>query len=194
MTILLINGSANIEGFDYGKLNDSLHDVAKQTLISLGHHVLETFIKDGYDKHQEETKFLSANVIIYQFPIWWFGQPWPLKKYIDEVFFRSQLYNGSGRTRENQNPELYGTGGLLKNKKFMVNTTQAAPESVFNNKNTFFKGANMDDVLLPVYKQNEFMGVNEQLPSYHVYDVYFQDNIDEIIDKYKEHLTKIFSL
>ena len=35
MTILLINGSANIEGFDYGKLNDSLHDVAKQTLISL---------------------------------------------------------------------------------------------------------------------------------------------------------------
>lgn len=52
----------------------------------------------------------------------------------------------------------------------------------------------MDDVLLPVYKQNEFIGINEQLPSYHVYDVYFQDNIDEIIDKYKEHLTKIFSL
>ena len=34
----------------------------------------------------EIEKYLWADTVIYQMPGWWMGEPWILKKYIDDVF------------------------------------------------------------------------------------------------------------
>lgn len=46
MKILLINGGAPFNG-NGGKLNKTLHDLAKKTLESLGHETRETTIHEG---------------------------------------------------------------------------------------------------------------------------------------------------
>lgn len=193
MKVLLINGSAALEGTEKGKLNDSLHDVAKKTFTELGFDVLETIIKNGYNYQEEVDKYFAADVIIYQFPIWWFGQPWTLKKYIDEIYSsKPNFYKSGWRTGTERDAVLYGTTGVLENKKFMVNTTQAAIKEVFDNPDSFMEGKSMDDMLFPIYKQNNYIGIKDRLPGYHCYNVYFYEDINVLLDGYKQHLLKIF--
>lgn len=68
-----------------GRSNCTLHDVAKQTLENLGFEVLQTHIDKGYNVQEEVQKWLDSDAIIYQMPGWWMGEPWIVKKYIDEV-------------------------------------------------------------------------------------------------------------
>lgn len=56
MNILLIDGGKAF-AHSAGRLNHTLHQVARDTLSALGHHVRETVIDDGYDIHQEVEKF-----------------------------------------------------------------------------------------------------------------------------------------
>ncbi|EQB5859007.1 NAD(P)H-dependent oxidoreductase, partial [Campylobacter coli] len=81
--ILLLNGAKSF-GHSGGKLNDTLHEVAKESLLNLGLKVDETYIDKGYDIENEVAKILNADAIIYQMPGWWMGEPWIVKKYIDE--------------------------------------------------------------------------------------------------------------
>ena len=83
-TILLLNGGKAF-GNSGGRLSQTLHNVAKQTLQNLGFKILETHIDEGYDEQTEVQKWLDSKVIIYQMPGWWMGEPWIVKKYIDEV-------------------------------------------------------------------------------------------------------------
>ncbi|HEE0016347.1 TPA: NADPH quinone reductase MdaB, partial [Campylobacter jejuni] len=46
--ILLLNGAKSF-GHSGGKLNDTLHEVAKESLLNLGLKVDETHIDKGYD-------------------------------------------------------------------------------------------------------------------------------------------------
>lgn len=64
-TILLLNGAKAL-GVSQGRLNCTLHDVAKQTLENLGFKVLETHIDKGYEEQTEIQKWLDSDVIIYQ--------------------------------------------------------------------------------------------------------------------------------
>ena len=63
-TILLLNGGKAF-GESGGKLNEALHNVAKETLENLGFKVLETHIDKGYDKDKELQKILDSDVLIW---------------------------------------------------------------------------------------------------------------------------------
>ncbi|EAL56569.1 modulator of drug activity (mda66), partial [Campylobacter coli RM2228] len=76
--ILLLNGAKSF-GHSGGKLNDTLHEVAKESLLNLGLKVDETYIDKGYDIENEVAKILNADAIIYQMPGWWMGEPWIVK-------------------------------------------------------------------------------------------------------------------
>ncbi len=71
-TILLLNGGKAF-GNSGGRLSQTLHNVAKQTLQNLGFKILETHIDEGYDEQTEVQKWLDSKVIIYQMPGWWIG-------------------------------------------------------------------------------------------------------------------------
>lgn len=76
--IFLINGMKAF-GHSKGQLNTTLHDVAKETLAAMGHELRETTIDHGYEIEQEIQNYLWADVVIYQMPGWWMGEPWIVK-------------------------------------------------------------------------------------------------------------------
>lgn len=154
--ILLLNGRKSF-GHSKGRLNETLHNEAKNTLQNLGFNIDETYIDKGYNIEKEVQKILKAKVLIWQMPGWWMGEPWIVKKYIDEVFTagKDRLYANDGRTREDTSKK-YGSGGLIDNKKYMFSLTWNAPLEAFTDQNQFFEGVGVDGVYLHLHKANQF--------------------------------------
>lgn len=190
-TILLLNGAKAL-GISKGRLNCTLHEVAKQTLESLGFEILQTHIDKGYDEQTEIQKWQMSDVIIYQMAGWWMGEPWIVKKYIDEV-----CHEGAGKFftsdgRHSATPTKgYGTGGLLKDKKYMFSLTWNAPIEAFIEPNDFFEGAGVDGVYFHLHKAHQFMGMSA-LPTFICNDVMKNPQVEQYIKDYEMHLKKVF--
>ncbi|MBF1259249.1 MAG: NAD(P)H-dependent oxidoreductase, partial [Lautropia mirabilis] len=104
MNILLIDGGQAFR-FTEGRLNHTLHQTARETLTALGHAVKETVIEQGYATVAEVEKWLWMDAVVWQMPGWWMGEPWTVKKYVDEVFSEGvgedKLVANDGRHRVN---------------------------------------------------------------------------------------------
>lgn len=187
--VLIIN-SAIAHLHANGQLNNTLIDIAKQTLESLGHIVKITKIVDEYNPLNEMEKFKWADIIIYQFPAWWMSFPWQLKKYIDEIFLQGIAYETDGRTRSNLNKK-YGSDGLFNSKLYMLSATWNAPLSAFEDKDDFFGGVGVDNVYLHFHKLNQFIGM-KPLPTFLLNDVIKNPNIELFKKKYIAHLLNLF--
>ena len=189
--ILLINGHQYWE-IAPGKLNKSLIDIAEKHLLEKGYTVKKVHIDDSYNPKEEVEKFMWADFIIFQTPVYWFSIPWGFKKYIDEVYMEGYgvMFDDDGRSDEN--PEKnYGTGGLLKGKKYMLSTTWNAPNGAFNNKDELFEGKNVDEVFFYFHKAQKFVGL-EPLPSFSCHDVIKNPQIKTDFERYKAHLSEVF--
>ncbi|MDR0484731.1 MAG: NAD(P)H-dependent oxidoreductase, partial [Alphaproteobacteria bacterium] len=73
--ILIINGAKEF-AHSSGKLNDSLVQLANDFFLKNNFNVKITNVDKGYDITEEIEKFLWADCVIYQFPVWWMGYPW----------------------------------------------------------------------------------------------------------------------
>lgn len=191
MKILLLDGGKNF-GHSAGQLNHTLHGVAKETLTALGHDIQETVITDGYDIEAEIEKFLWMDAVIWQMPGWWMGEPWSVKKYVDEVFTigHGKLYASDGRHRANPT-ENYGKGGLLQGRKHMLSLTWNAPIEAFDRPNDFFSGVGVDGLYMHFHRANEFLGL-EALPTFICNDVIKAPDVPKFIEDYKAHLQNVF--
>ncbi|MBR8462858.1 NAD(P)H-dependent oxidoreductase [Campylobacter sp. faydin G-105] len=190
--ILLINGGKAF-WTSGGKLSDTLCEVAKDTLLGLDKEVSETIIDKGYDNDKEVEKWLSADVVIWQMPGWWMGEPWIVKKYIDDVFSAGGLKFIKSDGRSHVNPAInYGKGGLLKGKKYMFSLTWNAPIEAFTWENEFFGGVGVDGVYMHLHKAHEFIGMSA-LPTFICNDVIKNPQVKKYICDYKAHLIKIFN-
>lgn len=191
MKILLINGSTTF-AHSGGQLNDTLHAMAVETLSALGHEVRETVIARGYVEQEEVDKILWADTLIYQMPGWWMGAPWTVKKYIDEVFTAGHgtLYANDGRTRSDPSKQ-YGTGGLLKDKSYLLSVTWNAPIEAFDAFGNFFDGRGVEGVYYPFHKSQQFIGL-KALPSFLAVDVIKAPNVPATLESYRAHLEKLF--
>ncbi|WP_413736950.1 NAD(P)H-dependent oxidoreductase [Sodalis sp. RH21] len=189
--ILIINAGKKFAHSD-GALNNTMTDVAMTTLTAAGHDVRVTVVDKGYDVEQEVDNYLWADTVIYQMPGWWMGQPWILKKYIDEVFTagHGRLYASDGRTRSDASKK-YGSGGLLQGTHYMLSLTWNAPMEAFTDPEQFFTGVGVDGVYLPFHKANQFLGMS-MLPTFILNDVIKQPQIEQDIVKYREHLGRVF--
>lgn len=189
-TALLINGSKkSVEGG--GRLNETLQNVAKEYLQSKNYKILETIIDKGYGEQEEVQKWLDSNLIIWQMPAWWMGEPWMVKEYIDKVFIAGygKFNTGDGRHKENPNIN-YGKGGLLQGKKALFSVTWNAPLNAFIDKHEFFEGVGVEGVYLHFRKIHEFIGMSV-LPIFMCNDVIKNPQVDKFIANYKEHLAKV---
>ncbi len=190
--IYILNG-AKVFGTSLGRLNATLCEFAKETLGQMGHETREVVIDRGYDIKQEISNIIWADALIYQFPAWWIGEPWIVKKYIDEVYLSSYevLFNGDGRSRGDASKK-YGSGGLAHNKSYMLCSTWNAPLEAFEDKNQFFEGRGVDWTLTHLHKAHQFLGM-QKLPSFMCNDVMKNPQIESYKKSYKEHLQKVFS-
>ncbi|WP_215750371.1 MULTISPECIES: NAD(P)H-dependent oxidoreductase [unclassified Gluconobacter] len=191
--VLLLNGSKAF-AHSHGRLNDTLHDVAVETLTTAGFDIRQTKIDAGYDIQAEVENFLWADLVIYQMPGWWMGAPWIVKKYVDEVFTagHGSLYANDGRTRSNP-ARKYGSGGLIQGKHYMLSLTWNAPKEAFEDPEQFFEGKGIDGVYFPFHKANQFLGMSP-LSTYVATDVIKAPAIDDVIQGYRNHLLKILGL
>ncbi len=67
----------------------------------------------------ELEKLLWCDVLILQFPLWWFSMPAIMKGWIDRVFVNGAVYGGGRR---------YETGGLTGKRAMIATSTHAWPD------------------------------------------------------------------
>jgi NADPH dehydrogenase (quinone) len=191
---LIINAHLFFEGISSGKLNETMVGILDEELVKRGYAVKHTNIEKGYDINEEVDKHAEADLIILQSPVYWFGNPWIYKKYVDEVFtaglFQNKLLTDDGRTREDPSKQ-YGSGGKLQGSKYMLSLTWNAPAEAFGDKSqTLFDGKTVDDVFVANTANYKFCGV-EILPSFSCFNVVKEADVEGDIKRLREHLARV---
>ena len=186
-TVLILNGSCKFFNRG-GSLNNAFSKIAVQELQGYGLNVMETKMASYKSVNEEVEKILRADVIILQSAVWAMCMPWPVKKYVDEVMTQPEVCGTDGRTRELPD-KTYGSGGVLKNKHYLISTTWNAPEKAFTHPAEFFSGLGVDAVLTPWHKQFQYMGLGlRKLPDFCCFDVYKNPQIERDFISFKKHL------
>lgn len=158
--VLIINGHQKWEGVAKGELTQQFVSTTNVFLKENGFNIKNTITQSDYDIEEELDKFSWADYIFLQFPIYWMGTPWLTKKYIDEIFSHGHgtvTYVNDGRSSTDPSKK-YGTGGLLKQKKYMLSVTYNCPQSEFDNVNGFFEGMNLDEANVATHKIFKYCG------------------------------------
>ncbi|WP_431258822.1 NAD(P)H-dependent oxidoreductase [Roseateles chitinivorans] len=94
------------------------------------------------DVVEEQRKLLAADLVILQFPLWWFGMPAIMKGWIDRVWARGLAYGRNGQG----NRVRYGEGGF-EGRRAMVSVTTGGPAADYGP-----RGINgpIDQLLFPI--------------------------------------------
>ncbi len=189
MNVLIIHAHPNPNSF-----NAALRDVAVRTLSRSGHSILlsDLYIMrfnpvlsarelqgDLSEIQPEIDKVRRADLLLFQFPDWWYGMPAIMKGWIDRVFAFGFAYDDE-HSFEN---------GLLRGKKAMLSLTVGARED-------YFQQAPQRDlmrVLEPIhYGILAFCGL-EVLPPFIAYGPGEMSEAERkaTLEAFREHLQKL---
>lgn len=166
MKFLVINAGESNRFKGEGRLNKSIVDAWVRGFYSNGCEVMESSVED-FNIIDEQNKFMWADVVVFQFPVYWFSVPGLAKVYIDKVFDTHKFFGSS---------DQYGQGGLLKGKKFVLGSTWNASSGEFNNSKSFFEGKSVDEVFFAVHKSFEYLGFS------HLRSVSFHQVLSDSLD------------
>ena len=104
------------------------------------------------DVEEEQQKVEWCDLMIWQFPLWWFTVPGILKGWVDRVFAMGRFY-GNSRCYEK---------GMLKGKKAMLSLTTGGAEDSYLKDG--FHG-DLEEILKPVQRgMLEFVGFGVLMP------------------------------
>lgn len=175
--IHIINAHQKWKGIAEGKLNHHFVGIMSKFFDTKAVRYTITNIDDGYDIETEVAALIAADLVIFQFPMYWMSLPWLGKKYIDEVFMAGQgrIYKHDGREIDD-NSKKYGSGGLLTG-KYMLSITCNAPSEAFNEAGQFFNGLGVDNAFMAVHNSLKFVGLT-QLPTFIAHDVFKNPTIE----------------
>src|SRR5579871_455703 len=123
------------------------------------------------DVKAEIAKLLWADVLILQFPLWWFSMPAILKGWVDRVFAYGFAY-GVGEHSDKRWGDRYGDG-TLKGKRAMLVVTAGGWEEHYDP-----RGVNgpIEDLLFPINHGILYYPGYDVLPPFVVYRV---DRLDD---------------
>lgn len=91
------------------------------------------------DVQSEIDKLRAADLVIFQFPLWWLGMPAIMKGWIDRVFAIGVAYGG-GRWFDR---------GVLSGKKAMLSVTIGGPADAYSDQGVY---GDIDTVLHPIHR------------------------------------------
>ncbi|KJC50401.1 hypothetical protein UP09_05030 [Bradyrhizobium sp. LTSP885] len=128
----------------------------------------------------EIEKLIWCDLLILQFPLWWFSVPAIMKGWIDRVFVNGAVY-GAGRR--------YDTGGLTGRRAMMVTSTAAYPGMCATDG---LVGA-LDVILWPIQNGTLAYAGCKVLPPFVSWSVNFVDEATRqgYLDDYAERLRRI---
>lgn len=123
------------------------------------------------DVKAERDKLLWADVLILQFPLWWFAMPAILKGWVDRVYAYGFAY-GVGEHSDKRWGDRYGEGRLAGKRAMLLVTTGGWEEHYSD------RGVNgpIDDLLFPINHGILYYPGYEVLPPFVAYRV---DRFDE---------------
>ena len=93
------------------RTNSERFDAQLEQRFSAEHNALP------HNVQKEVDDLLWANLVILQFPLWWFGMPAILKGWMDRVFVYGKLYSGSQRLHT----------GVCRGRRAMLSVTAGSP-------------------------------------------------------------------
>ena len=181
MTIHIINGSEE-RGSSYGTLNSSLVHSA-EGFLKRNYSITTTHVVTPYSKKEEQERFQVSNLIIFQFPLYWFSLPSSLKLYIDNIYEQNIFYSSSFKK--------YGSSGLLSNVSYLFSVTLASKKEDLSS-SFFQKQEDLDSLLAPFHYTNQYCGM-KPLPTFEVYNS-LQMDYSSLENRWFSYLEKIIHL
>lgn len=176
--------------FSEGKLNGELVRRLAARLDAKGYRIEHTATSGDYDIDVELQKHRRADLIVIQAPLNWFSVPWPMKKYMDDVYtagLDGRVCHTDGRSGTDPKKN-YGTGGTLTGKQYMLSFTFNAPREAFDDPTEYLmQGKSIDDLLLHLHANYRFLGM-QALPSFVCFDVMKNPDIDEDFSRLEAHI------
>ena len=140
------------------------------------------------DVQREIARLNWADLVIFQFPLWWHSQPAILKGWFDRVLVYGGLYSGSMRYDR----------GYFRGKQAMCSVTTGSPEQAFM---PFGRAGNMVEWLWPVHSSLYYVGYDVLAPhiSYGVQgggiryqeEGAFRDHLEALKDQWAHRLSGI---
>jgi len=104
-------------------IGDFSENRANPDYLDLSHEQEHAFANNSQtaDVKAEQSKVMWADLVIFQFPVWWFSMPAILKGWVDRVLSRGFAYSSGHK---------YGSG-LLKGKRAMLCLTTGTASSLY---------------------------------------------------------------
>lgn len=134
------------------------------------------------DIKDEVEKIKWADMIIFQFPVWWTSPPAILKGWFDRVFLPGVVHNiAEGK--------MYDTG-LLRGKKAMLSFTTGAPKEVYSSEGPH---GDLNDIFKFItHNILEVTGL-EVIPSIGIYGpaMTSKEHVKEELEKFKERINSL---
>lgn len=113
--VLIVSGHT---GLDNSFVNKIILDYLEQTLPDATQiHLDKLYPSYVFDIPKEQERLMNANIIVLQFPFFWYGVPSLMKKWIEDVFVHGFSHGA--------------TGDKVKGKKLLLSFTSGAPESMY---------------------------------------------------------------
>lgn len=132
------------------------------------------------DIQTEIAKVEAADLLILNFPLYWFSVPAMLKGWVDRVFVSGKFYGGK---------RIYANGGML-GKKVLVSVTTGGREDMLSDSGIH---GDINDILKPLLQGTlgyVGMEVLEPFYAFHVPYVSAQARV-EIVHKWRRELTTL---
>ncbi|RDD61095.1 NAD(P)H-dependent oxidoreductase [Ferruginivarius sediminum] len=128
------------------------------------------------DVHREIARLERADLVVFQFPLWWHAQPAILKGWFDRVFVSGGLYTSSMRYDQ----------GYFRGKRAICSVTTGAPAETFEPNG---RGGDIELLLWPIQFSLYYMGF-DVLPPFIAFAIQGHGfgNMDE--DSFKQQLER----
>ena len=140
----------------------------------------ELYPSFNVDVAAEQAALVAADIVLLQYPTYWFNTPAILKKWLDDVW----TYGFA-----------YGTGGdKLRGKKLFVSTTTGSPAEVYDGKTAPV----IADLVKPVevsalYSGFDWQGVEPLYGQLYIPGVNSEADLARVQQKAREHAAKLIA-
>jgi len=132
-------------------------------VVAASSHAFKTHTQ-APDIAAEQEKLLWADLLILQFPLWWFSMPAILKGWVDRVYAYGFGY-GVGEHSDHRWGERYGEG-TFKGKRAMLMVTTGGWAPHYSERGVNGK---MDDILFPIHHGILYYPGFDVLPPFVIY-------------------------
>jgi NAD(P)H dehydrogenase (quinone) len=134
------------------------------------------------DVRDEMKKVEWADLLIFQFPVWWTSFPAIMKGWIDRVFANGFAFDSS--------KEKYYEYGLLKGKKAMLSFTTGAVKEAYSKNGPH---GDIDELFKYITHTTLELAGLEVLPSFGIFgpSLMSKDDVKEELERYRERINSL---